>query len=72
MGFPGGSVVKSPPAMQETWVQSLLQEDPTYHRATKPVHQSYWDCALDPRNHSYWAQAVQLLKLTCPKACVPQ
>ena len=28
MGFPGGSVVKNPPPMQETWVQSLGQEDP--------------------------------------------
>ena len=31
MGFPGGSVVKNPPAMQEpqeTWVQPLGQEDP--------------------------------------------
>ena len=28
MGFPGGSVVKNTPAMQETWVQSLGQEDP--------------------------------------------
>ena len=27
-GFPGGSVVKNPPAMQETQVQSLGQEDP--------------------------------------------
>ena len=27
-GFPGGSAVKNPPAMQETWVQSLGQEDP--------------------------------------------
>ena len=26
-GFPGGSVVKNPPAKQETWVQSLGQED---------------------------------------------
>ena len=26
--FPGGSVVKNPPAMQETWVRSLDQEDP--------------------------------------------
>ena len=26
-GFPGGSVVKNPPAMQETWVQSLGGED---------------------------------------------
>ena len=31
MGFPGGTVVMNPPAMQEmqeTWVQSLGQEDP--------------------------------------------
>ena len=28
IGFWGGSVVKNPPAMQETWVQSLGREDP--------------------------------------------
>ena len=28
MGFPGGSVVKNPPADQETWVWSLGWEDP--------------------------------------------
>ena len=28
MGFPGGSVVKNPPAMQEMQVWSLGQEDP--------------------------------------------
>ena len=27
-GFPGGSVVENPPAVQETWVCSLDQEDP--------------------------------------------
>ena len=27
MGFPGGSVVKNLPAMQETWVPSLGWED---------------------------------------------
>ena len=27
-GFPGGSVVKNLPVMQETWVQSLSGEDP--------------------------------------------
>ena len=27
-GFPGGSVLKNMPATQETWVQSLGQEDP--------------------------------------------
>ena len=28
MGFPGGSVVKNPPAKQETRAQALVQEDP--------------------------------------------
>ena len=28
VGFPRGSAVKAPPAMQETWIQSLGQEDP--------------------------------------------
>ena len=27
-GFPGGSVLKNPPATQEIWVQCLDQEDP--------------------------------------------
>ena len=27
-GFPNGSVVKNPPAMQETWVPSLGWKDP--------------------------------------------
>ena len=27
LGFSGGSVVKNPPAMKETWVQSLGQQD---------------------------------------------
>ena len=27
-GFPRGSVVKNPPAMQETWVRSLGWENP--------------------------------------------
>ena len=27
-GFPGGSVVKNLPAMQETYIRSLGQEDP--------------------------------------------
>ena len=28
MDFPGGSVVKNPPAKQETWVRSRGWEDP--------------------------------------------
>jgi len=28
LGLPGGSVVKNPPAMRETWVQSLVKKIP--------------------------------------------
>ena len=28
-GCPSGLVVKNSPAIQETWVRSLIQEDPT-------------------------------------------
>ena len=36
-GFPGGAVVKNPPANQGTQVRVLVQEDPTCRRATKPL-----------------------------------
>ena len=58
--------------MQGTWVRSLVQEDPTCHRATKPMRHNYWTCALQPTSHNYWALAPQLLKPLCPRACVPQ
>ena len=29
-------------------VWSVVQEDPTCYRATKPVHHNYWVCALEP------------------------
>ena len=31
--------------MQETWVQSLIWEDPTCHGATEPLNHNYWACA---------------------------
>ena len=34
LGFPSGSVVKNLPATQETWVQSLGQEDPLQEETT--------------------------------------
>ena len=40
-GFRGGSVVKNPPAMQETQVQSLGQEDPL--EKEKAIHFSILD-----------------------------
>ena len=36
--------------MQRTWVRALVQEDPTCHGATKPVHHNYW--AQVPRAHA--------------------
>ena len=50
--------------MQGTRVRALVQEDPTCHGATKPVHHNYWACALEPASHNYWAHAPQLLKPT--------
>ena len=34
--------------MQDTQVWSLIQEDPMYHGATKPMCHNYWACILEP------------------------
>ena len=39
--FPGGPVVEDPPADAGTQVQSLVQEDSTCLRATKPMCHNY-------------------------------
>ena len=51
--------------MQETQVQSLIQEDPSCLRATKPSA---------PQLLSLYsgAQELQLLKAENPRACAPQ
>ena len=41
LGFPGGSVVKNLPANAETQVRSLIGQDPTCVRITKPVCHIY-------------------------------
>ena len=35
--------------MQETQVWSLIWEDSMSQGAAKPVHHSYWACALEPK-----------------------
>ena len=47
---------------QETWIQPLVQEDPTCLRATKPVCRNCWACAPEPGSHNYWARVSQLPK----------
>ena len=34
--------------MQGTQVQSLVQEDSTCLRTTKPIHHNYWSLTLEP------------------------
>ena len=54
--FPGGPVVKTPPASTgETWVWSVVREDPAYLGAPKPVGNNYWACALERRSCNYWS-----------------
>ena len=40
--------------MQETQVWSLIWEDSTCCRATKPVPHNYWACALESRSRNCW------------------
>ena len=53
--------------MQGTWAQALVWEDPTCHRATKPMRHNYWACALEPMSHNYWAHTPQILKPMRPE-----
>ena len=55
MGFPGGSVVKNPPAKQETWVQSLGWEDPLEKEMA--THSSIF-CLDNPMDRGAWWATV--------------
>ena len=50
-GFPGGSTVKNPPAMQETQVRSLVWEDPLKEMT---IHFSILACLGNPMDYSPW------------------
>ena len=74
--------------MQETRVQSLVQQDPTYSGAPKALCHILDLCStawepplLSPQtsrtetftgNHNCWALGPQVLKRSCPRACAPQ
>ena len=57
--------------MQETQVWSLVREDSTCLRSTKPVYHSYWASTLEPGNRKYWAHHPQPLKPACPRVRAP-
>ena len=48
--------------MQETWVQSLVWEDPAYQGAAKLMCHNYRVCFLEPGSFN-----CKLLKPTCPR-----
>ena len=51
LGFPGGSVAKNPPAMQETQVWSLRREDPVEKEMVIPLQYS---CLENPLDRGAW------------------
>ena len=55
MGFPGGSVVKNLPAMQETWVRSLGREDPLEKEMATPSSILAWE---NPMDRGAWEATV--------------
>ena len=58
--------VKCLPTMRETWVRSLIQENPTCPGATKPVHHIYWACPPQQGRSPQWeAQTWQLQSSPC-------
>ena len=54
-GFPGGSVVKYLPSMQEMWVRSLGREDPLEKEMTTPLQYS---CLGNPTDRGAWRATV--------------
>ena len=58
--------------VRETWVQALIWEALTCHRANNPVHHNYRACVLGPVSHNYCAHVPQLRKPEDPRACTLQ
>ena len=59
VGFPGGAVVKNPPANA-----GHTGSSPGLGKPHMPVRHNYWACALEPTSHNYWGHVPQLLKPT--------
>ena len=50
--LPSAPAIKNPPANAGNMAQSLVQEDSTLLRATKPTYHNYWASALEPVLHN--------------------
>ena len=60
MGFPGRSVVKNLPAMQEMWVRSLGWEDPLEMEITTHSSIIAWEISWTEKPD--WLQYMELQK----------
>ena len=72
MGFPGGSVVKNPPIMQEsqeTWVQSLGWEDPLEEGMATHSSILAWRILMD--RGAWWATVHRVTTRLSMCACNP-
>ena len=58
-GFPGSLVVSNPPAKQETWVQSLIGEDPLEEEIA--THFSICVCLENAMNRGAWWATVHVV-----------
>ena len=54
MGFPDGSVVKNPPAKQETQVWSNGSERPSEERNGNSKYQLQYSCLENPMDGGAW------------------
>ena len=61
-GFPGDSVVKHPPAMQETWLQTLGWEDPLKQEIA--THSSILAWERDPVDRGDWQGVAKQSDMT--------
>ena len=58
-GFPGGSVVKNSPAIQETCVQSLGWEDPLEEGMAGHGNPLQYSCLGNPKDRGDWQATIQ-------------
>ena len=58
LGFPGGSVVKNPPAKQETQVRSNGLERPSEERNGNSKYQLQYSCLENPMDGGGWQATV--------------
>ena len=73
MCFPGGSLVKNLPAIQETWVHSLGREDPLEKEMATHSSVLAWEIPMDrgawwgygPRRHKESDTTQQLKQVLC-------